>query len=182
MSPDARGRIAAILAGRPLVAGNEVVVEVKRDAKTPKVGHVLFALKKAKAATAVIHTLARDNSLAALTVTLSHGDLAPCTPVGMVNRDGTIAAWAIGGGTAQKFARGFAGPDLTLGSQALRKLSAACDSPIWFVAADDSITWGLTFDLAQAARGSGDGGLALHASQVAVLTSAPVPGRKVADE
>ncbi len=179
IAPDARARIVALLTGKPLVEGQVVTFDATRETKTPRVEAVVSALKKAKAKGARIHTSMRDASMGELAVTFAHGAVSECAPVAMVARDGSIEIWSAAGGTAQKFARGFAGPDLTLGTQGLRKVSSACPSSVWLLGADDNIPWGLAFDLATRARGDADGGVPLRATEVVLLTQAPVAGRKV---
>lgn len=177
--PDPKGRIASILATNPLIVGQLVTFDAARETKTPKVGIVVLALKQSKAKGALVHTPMRDKNIGELPLLLQHGPIGDCSAVGMVNKDGSIAVWPAGGGVAQKFVRGFAGPDLTLGPEALHKVANACDSATWLVAADDNVPWGLTFDLALATRGSPEAGVLLRASQTLLVAEAPVPGRKV---
>lgn len=178
-SPDAAGRIAAALAGKPLVEGQILSFEAAREAKTPKIAIAVSAFRRVKAKGAVVHTRMRDTSIGELPLLLQHGPLADCSATGMVARDGAVSVWPLGGGTAQRFVRGLAGPDLTLGSAAVRRLSVACDSPTWLLAAADNIPWGLTFDLALAVRGGSDAGSGVRASQTLLVSPAPVAGRKV---
>jgi len=180
LAPDAKDRIAALLTGKPLVEGKVVAFDAVREAKTPRVAAVVFALRKAKAKGATIHTSMRDRSMGELAVSFSHGAVTECTPAAMIRKDGSIAVWSAGGGTAQTFTKGFAGPDLTLGTEGLRKASAACGSTVWALGADDNITWGLTFDLAMRARGEADAGTGgIKATETVLLNEAPVAGRKV---
>jgi hypothetical protein len=179
IAPDARARILALLRGKPLVEGEVVTFDAPRETKTPRIESIVFALKKAKAKGARIRTSMRDTSMGELPVTFAHGTPAECAPVAMVARDGSIEVWGAAGGTAQKFARGFAGPDLTLGTEGLRRASAACSSSVWLLGADDNIPWGLTFDLAMRAQAGAEGGTPLRAPDVSLLTRAPVAGRKV---
>ncbi|HEY8076341.1 MAG TPA: hypothetical protein VIF62_19585, partial [Labilithrix sp.] len=69
-------------------------------------------------------------------------------------------------------------PDLTRGSEGVRKLVAACDAPAWLVASDDAVTWGLVFDLVLAVSGMDDGGTPPRAREVALAAKA-TPGQKV---
>jgi hypothetical protein len=179
INPDARDRIAAMVADKPLVQGTIVPFEAAREAKTPRIAAVVSALRKAKAAGVSIHTRKRDNATGELLLRFSHAAASDCTPVAMIMRDGSIAVWSAGGGTAQKYARGFAGPDLTLATEGLRKFSAACASAVWVLGADDNITWGLTFDLAMRSERDGDGGSGIRAADTLLANEAPVPGRKV---
>src|SRR5438874_2481100 len=82
------------------------------------------------------------------------------------------------GTTALRFTRGMAGPDLTRGSEGVRKPVAACDSPSWAVATDDNVTWGLAIDLVLAVSSAEDGGTPPKARDVALVAKA-VPGQKV---
>jgi hypothetical protein len=179
LAPDARDRIAGILTGKPLVEGKVVAFDAAREAKTPRIAAVVFALRKAKAKGATVHTSMRDRTMGELALNFSHGAASECTPAAMIRKDGSIAVWSAAGGTAQTFTKGFAGPDLTLGTEGLRKASAACGSTVWALGADDNITWGLTFDLAMRARGEADAGTGIKATEAVLLNEAPVAGRKV---
>jgi hypothetical protein len=179
MAADARDRIAAMLARKPLVEGKVVAFDAAREAKTPRIAAVVAALRKAKAKGASVHTPMRDKTMGQLVVPFAHSAAMECTPVAMITKDGSIAVWSAGGGTAQKFARGFAGPDMTLGSEGLRKVSAACSSSaVWVLGADDNITWGLTFDFAMRV-GGGEAEAGTHPTEAVLAIDAPVPGRKV---
>lgn len=177
-APDTRTRVNLAFAGKPLIEGETVDFDVSRETKTPKVGMVVAALKAAKAKGVVVHTPRRDKVMGLLPLAFPAARPAECSAVGMVSKDGSIAAWSLGGGNGARFSRGFAGPDLTLGSEGVRKVAGGCDSSVWFIAADDTITWGLAFDLAMAARGGEEGGT-IRATQTAMVVEAPVPGRKV---
>ncbi len=177
---DPAARIAAVLGGKPLVEGQVVAVDASRDAKTPKVSAVLLALKKVKAKAALVRTAKRDSTMGQLQLALDYAAIADCSATGMINKDGSIAVWPAGGGGAKRFTKGLAGPDLTLGSEGIRKTASSCDSRIWLVAADDSIPWALPYDLALATVGTGEAG-AVRAAQTVLLTTAPVAGRKVSE-
>jgi hypothetical protein len=177
---DAPGRIAGVLTGKPLVEGEVVAVDASRDTKVPKVAAVLQALKNARAKGMLVRTAKRDSTMGQLQLSLDHPAVGDCSAVGMVNRDGSIAAWPLGGGVAKRFARGLAGPDMTLGSEGVQKLAAGCDSSVWFLASDDSLPWALPFDLALATSGS-DGG-SIRAAHTVLVTTPAVPGRKVVIE
>lgn len=173
--PDAKGRIAAALAGKPKIAGEKVPVAVLRAAKTPKVVLVAAALKEAKAAGVLVRAQKRDNSMSELE--LSWEAPPPCSAVASIGKDVAISVWTVGGTTAKRFAKGMAGPDLTLGSEGFRKGVNACESGIAILAADDSVTWGLVFDLALATKDSPDS-KKLMALKFGLASDA-VAGRKV---
>ena len=173
---------AAMLAKRPLVAGEAVVVNAMRDAKTPQVGRLVAALATAKAKSVTVRSPMRDQSTGELHVTFQRAGMAECSAVAMIEHDGAVSVWSKGGAGAQRFARGMAGPDLTLSTEALRKRAASCDSPVWFVGAADTVTWGLVFDLAMRAKGGAEAGATLRPTEAVLLTRTPVPGRRLPDE
>jgi hypothetical protein len=176
--PDPKGRLVAALGTKP-VAGETITLEAAREAKTPKVATVIGALAAAKAKGVLVRTRKRDGVTAEIPFVLSPKREA-CTAVGFIAKDGAINAWTAGGTTAARFTRGMAGPDLTRGSEGVRKLIAACDSPSWAVATDDSVTWGLAIDLVLAVSGAEDGGTPPKAKDVSLVTKA-TPGQKVGE-
>lgn len=177
--PDPRGAIAAALSGKP-VEGETITLDAARDTKTPKVATVFSALSGAKAKAVLVRTPKRDRTTAEITFRLG-ASRPDCTAAGFIGKDLGINVWSAGGGTATRFAKGMAGPDLTLGSGGLRKVMASCDAPAWLVGADDVVTWGLVVDLVLSVAEPEDGG-APKAKEVVLLTRAPVPGRKIVDE
>jgi hypothetical protein len=176
-----RDAAGALLATKPLVAGEAVVVNVMRDAKAPTVETILSALAHAKAKSVLVRTPTRDQSSGEITLKLEHGAVRDCSVVAMIEHDGTVAVWSKAGGGAQRFARGMAGPDLTSANDALRKHAASCDSPVWFLGAADAVPWGLAFDLAMRAKAA-DAGANLRPTEAIFLTHHATPGRPITDE
>lgn len=174
-APDVPGRLAAALSGKPKVAGEPVSLAVVRSAKAPKVAQVVAALRGAKAAAVVVKAQKRDGGMGELTV--AWPSAPPCTAVAYLGKDVSISVWTAGGTVAKRFAKGMAGPDMTLGSEGLRKVAGACESPVALLAADESVTFGLLFDLALATRESEDARVA--GLKFGLPAEAPVPGRKV---
>ncbi len=179
--PDAKGRLAALLATKPLVSGETLEVDALRETTMPHFEAVVDALHEAKAKGAKVKTMMRDRSLGELALLFDHPPASSCAAVAMIAKDDAVLVWPYGGGTALRYAHGMAGPDITLGSEGLRKLANACESSIFFVSADDSIKWGMVFDLASAAPGGRDGGVAFRPTSAVVLVKPPVPGRKVTE-
>ena len=179
LAADAKNRVTGALAGK-LVEGETLVLNASRDAKLPKIEAVFDALASQKAKAVEVHTPLRDRSSADIVFVL---DAKPqgCSTVGFIAKDSAIATWPSSGATAERFTHGMAGPDLTRGSEGIRKRVLACDAPVWFAAADDNVTWGLVFDLVVAVMHPDDAGLP-KARSVALLTKPPVPGRKVESE
>ena len=176
LGTDAKGRIAGALGGKA-VEGETLVLNAARDAKLPKVAAVFAALLSRKAKAVEVHTPLRDRSAADIVFVLD-AKADGCSAVGYIAKDGAIATWPASGATAERFTHGMAGPDLTRGSEGIRKRVLACDAPVWFAAADDNVTWGLVFDMVVAVMRPDDAGLP-KARSVALLTKTPVPGRKV---
>jgi hypothetical protein len=175
-SPDLKGRVVAALGDKP-VAGETIVLNAARETKMPKVIAVFAALLAKKAKGIEVHTPQRDRSPAEI-VFATTTKPEPCSAVGFIAKDGAITAWPVSGATAERFTHGMAGPDLTRGSEGVRKRVLACDAGVFFVGADESVTWGLTFDLARAVLYPEDAGLP-KARSAALLVKTPVPGRKV---
>ena len=175
--PDAKGRITAALAGKPGVDGESVEIEVMRNVKTPRVALVVHAIRGTKAKSVTVKTPSRDRVMTPLDLGLP-ASATECSAVGFIGKDRAINAWPVSGGTAARYTKGFAGPDLTLGSAGVRKVSSACKAPTFFVSADDSVEWGQTFDLALAVIAGDDAGKPIATTAV-LLAEAPVPGRKV---
>jgi len=166
-------RVAVFLTGRPMIAGRVIDVVAMRNARPSQVVAVVAALRRAKATGVGIKTEARDNSTQRLPLVFD-STFAPCTVVAWIARDAAIDVWPAGGGRAKRILKGLAGPDMTLGTEAVGVLGGRCDSSDLVVGAEDTMTWGLVFDLATTslqARGA-------RTSQAVLVTSA-VPGRKL---
>ncbi|MBS2012371.1 MAG: hypothetical protein JST00_05770 [Deltaproteobacteria bacterium] len=176
---DLRGRLVAAIGDKP-VAGETVVLNAARETKLPKVVALFSALVAKKVKGVEVHTARRDKSMAEVTF-VTNMKPADCSAVGSIAKEGFISVWpANGAGAADRFARGMAGPDITRGSEGLRKRLTSCDSPVFFLTADESITWGLLFDLELAATGNEDGGAALAKPRSpSLLTKPAVAGHKI---
>lgn len=174
---DAKGRIVAMLANKPLVAGETLEVDALRDTTMAHFAVAVDALRESKAKTLTVKTAQRDRTMGSLTVALEHPAPSPCAAVGMITKDNAINVWTYGGSVAQRFSHGFAGPDITLGSAAFAKAANACDASVDFVAGDETIKWGVVFDLALAASQTSG----FKPTSTVVLTKTPVPGRKIAE-
>lgn len=175
-APDLKGRIVAALAGKP-VEGETIVLYAARDTRMPKVTAVFSALIAKKVKGVEVHTPQRDRSAAEI-LFATNAKPSDCSTVGYIAKDSAITTWPASGATAERFTHGMAGPDLTRGSEGIRKRVLACDSSVWFVSADENVTWGLAFDLANAVMHPEDAGLPKTRS-VSLLVKTPVSGRKV---
>jgi hypothetical protein len=179
VGPDFKGRLAAALSGKK-VEGETIAVVAARDVKMPTVAHVVRAIAAAKPKAVIVKTAKRDRSTAEIPIAID-ARREGCAAVGYIAKDSAINAWPASGATAARFTRGMAGPDITRGSEGIRKQMAACDVGHWFIAADDGVTWGLLLDLVVAVGEPDDGGAPPRAREVAILAKA-VPGRKIEED
>jgi hypothetical protein len=176
---DAKARVAAILGTKPKVEGEMLELQALRDVKFPKVAALLDGARTAKAKGVTIKTSRRDQSMGEIEVRFDHAPLAACSAIASIGKDSGVNVWPAGGGTADHFTHGMAGPDMTRGVAGAQKVAGACaESYVWAVTAEDTVQWGLVFDLATLAMGAFDGGKPMRATQLDVLADA-VPGRKV---
>src|SRR6185312_7659359 len=171
--PGLGDKVAALLQGKPAVAGQSVEVVVMRVARPSQVEAVVAALRAAKATSAVIKTSTRDESATAKLPVSFAPSLADCAVVAWIGKDASIQVWPAGGGAIKRLAHGLAGPDMTLGTDAMRAVGAGCSASEIGVGADDSMSWGLVFDLATNAL-TAPGARA----SAAILLPAAVPGKK----
>lgn len=171
--PGLAAKIAALLAGKPMIAGQTVSVVAMRNARPSQVAMTLQALRGAKATGAAVRTEARDGSTQKLPVAFVTS-VPDCAVVGWIAKDAVIDVWRAGGGPVKRVGKGLAGPDMTLGLDAMRAAWSGCGASQVVVGGDDSLPWGLVFDL---------GTSALQApgarADSAVLVTRPTPGRKL---
>lgn len=146
-------KVAVFLTGRPAIEGHTVSFVAMRPAKPSSVVAVVSALRKAKAAGAVVHTEARDGSTKDLPLSFATSSF-DCAAVAWIAKDAAIDVWPAGGGTPKRVIRGLAGPDMTLGTEAVMKQSSGCNANELFLGADDALTWGLVFDLGTSVLGA----------------------------
>ena len=146
-------KVAVFLTGRPAIEGHTVSLVAMRPAKPSSVVAVVSALRKAKATGAVVHTEARDNTTKDLPLSFATSSF-DCAAVAWIAKDASIDVWPAGGGTPKRVIKGLAGPDMTLGTEAIMKQAGACNANELFLGADDVLTWGLVFDLGTSALGS----------------------------
>jgi hypothetical protein len=174
--PGLADRLRVFLSGRPMIAGATVSFVAMRNAKPSHVAAVALALRKAKATGAVVKSEARDGTTQKVPLSFTTS-VADCATVAWIAKDAAIDVWPAAGGTAKRIVKGLAGPDITLGTEAMRKQWTSCGASELVVGADDVMTWGLVFDLASAGLQA-----AMTRLSVAVLVTGAVPGRKVALE
>jgi hypothetical protein len=148
-------------------------VVVMRSVKPSQVGAVVLALRHAKAKGAIIKTEARDGSTQKLALSFATS-IPDCATVAWIAKDAAIDVWPASGGVAKRVIRGLAGPDITLGLEAVGARANACGASDLVVGADEAMTWGLVFDLATSALQTPGA-----RSSAAILVTTATPGRRV---
>lgn len=133
--------------------GKPPTVIALRSAKAGDVAALFGALAGVGATDVTVRT--QDRSKKDVTRTMiadsKAGKLQDCTVALMVQKDRTTASWPIRGGMATRYAKGMAGPDLSMTLEGVKKQVAACTSSAMVLSGDDSVEWGLVFDLSQMA-------------------------------
>jgi hypothetical protein len=171
--PSLGDKVEALVAGQATIEGHNADLVAMRNAKPSQVGAVVAALRAAKATGAKIKTAARDDTTQALPLSFATS-VPDCTEVLWIAKDGVIDVWPASGGNLKRVGRGLAGPDVTLGTDAVRAQWAGCGSPAIAIGADDTMTWGLVFDLATTVLGSPG-----SRASAAILVPTATPGKKL---
>jgi hypothetical protein len=165
--------VAVFVTGRPMIAGQAVDFVAMRNAKPSHVAAVVTALQRAGATGANVKTETRDGKTEKVPLSFAKS-VADCATVAWIAHDAAIDVWSAGGGKAKRILHGLAGPDITLGTDAVRERNGSCLAPELVVGADDAMSWGLVFDLATSALTAPGA----RTSSAYLVTSAS-PGRKV---
>ena len=171
--PSLADKVGALVAGQPTIEGHTPDLVAMRNAKPSQVVAVVGALRAAKASGAKVKTAARDDTTQALSLSFATS-VPDCAVVLWIAKDGVIDVWPAGGGAVKRVGRGLAGPDVTLGTDAVRTQWAGCGAPAIAIGADDTMTWGLVFDLATTVLGSPG-----SRASAAILLPSATPGHKL---
>ncbi|HKQ71644.1 MAG TPA: hypothetical protein VJT73_20010 [Polyangiaceae bacterium] len=176
---DAEEKIKAIVGALP-VKQKTVPVAATRNAKTQHVGALARALGEAGAAQIDVKTPDRSGAEAILKLLpqeLVSAKAPDCAVVSMVKKDNTSAVWKLKGGTASKFSKGLAGPDLSMTYDGMKGQMTGCAASQWFLAGEQNVIWGLVFDLGQVVAKADP---PPKATEAVLLYEAPIAGRAVA--
>lgn len=174
--PGLADKVAVLLTGRPAIAGRPVDFVALRNAKPSQVAAVVSALHRAQASEVGVKTETRDRTTQRLPLSFA-SSVGDCTTVAWIAKDGAIDVWPAAGGTAKRIIKGIAGPDMTLGTEAVLKHAGSCSASELVVGADDHFPWGLVFDLATMSMQAPGA----RTSRALLVTNA-VPGRKLVIE
>jgi hypothetical protein len=170
-------RLRAAVAAAPL-KGKTVAVSAVRNAKTQQVTALVEAIAAAGAAEVDVATPGRSGVKGPLKLTPASmvASSPDCSVVAAIRKDGTSAVWRLRGGAATRFAKGFAGPDLSMTFDGIEREAKGCASTNWFFGGEDGTVWGLVFDLGASVQ---MGEKPSKLSTTVLLTEAPIPGRPV---
>jgi hypothetical protein len=177
-SKEADTKLKALIA-KLAVQNKSVPLKIDRNTKVQDVGTVVTAFGDAGAVEIAAKTPGRDGSILTLKVVPEPQlkmAVAECAVIAMVKKDSTSAVWRKKGGTATKLMKGLAGPDLSMTLDAVADQTKICASPIWFIAGEPNVQWGLVFDLGQRGLTATP---PLRPTQIGVLREPPIAGRAV---
>lgn len=168
----------AEIVGKYTLAGKTVALSAMRGARTPDVASVVHALAERGASEIIVRTQDRTKKDVSLKLIPEKklGKVPECTVAAMMLKDRTTASWPMRGGTATKYPRGMAGPDMSLTLEGMTKQINGCTSTALLFSGDDSVEWGLTFDLAQNIATAQP---PLKITSYTLLHEAPVAGRAI---
>jgi hypothetical protein len=175
---DADSKLKAAIAGLP-VKQKAVPISAARNAKTQHVGALARALGDAGASEINVKTPDRTGADVVLKLQpeqIAGGQVPDCAVVAMIKKDNTSAVWRLKGGTATKFLKGLAGPDMSMTYDGMKDQMGSCSSAHWLLAGEENVIWGLVFDLGQIVAKADPPPKATHA---VLVYEAPVAGRAV---
>ena len=176
-APDGPKRLKETV-GKYKLEGKSVTIVALRVARTPEVASVAKALSDAGVADLTVRTQdrARHDTNLKIIPEKKFGKLPECTVVTMMLKDRTTASWSIRGGIATKYPKGMAGPDMSKTLEGITGQVNSCASTTLLFSGDDSVEWGLTFDLATKVSMAEP---PLKIVSYGLLSAAPIAGRPV---
>jgi len=175
---NAEEKVKGAIADLPLKQ-KAVPISATRNAKTQHVGALARALGEAGAAEIDVKTPDRTGAetlLKLLPEEIAGDKLPDCSVVAMIKKDNTSAVWHVKGGTATKFVKGLAGPDMSMTYDGMKDQMGSCPSTHWLLAGEENVIWGLVFDLGQIVAKADPPPKATHA---VFVYEAPIAGRAV---
>lgn len=160
------------------LSGKSVTVVAMRNGRTPDVALLVSMLGEAGVNDVTLKTLDRDKKESTIKVVPEQkaGKLDGCTVAVMMTKDKQTSSWPIRGAMATKYPRGMAGPDMTQTLEGVGKAVKSCSSTALVFSGDDTIDWGLTFDVGLMVANAQP---PLKITTFVLPKEAPVPGRAV---
>jgi hypothetical protein len=175
---DAESKLRAAIAELP-VKQKAVPIAASRNAKTQHVGALARALGEAGAVEIDVKTPDRTGAqtvLKLLPEEMAGAQVPDCAVVAMIKKDNTSAVWRVKGGTATRFLKGLAGPDMSMTYDGMKDQMGSCAATHWLLAGEENVIWGLVFDLGQIVAKADPPPKATNA---VFVYEAPVAGRAV---
>jgi hypothetical protein len=162
----------------PVDTPDLVVFNVDRKVPTPLATKLTYVLFDAGAKSIEVRTRPRGSFPDRLRLTSDKqvGKVLPCTFAGTITENLGVAFWPIQGGTAKRYTKGMAGPDLSAMHEVFQKEEAGCGSTVFFFSADDTVEWGHAYDLATSVIAHEP---KYKIDKVVLLRSAPAAGKPV---
>jgi biopolymer transport protein ExbD len=177
---DAPGRLTLAVQKLP-VKLKAVPIKAARNAKVQHVAELVYALGEAGATEVDVTTATRTGEKTAVLKVHPAQRVASqvpdCAVIGMIRKDNASAVWHMRGGTALKYTKGLAGPDISATLVGLTDQMKPCHTSTWMLAGDENVAWGSVFDLGTAVATADP---PTRATDAVLLREAPVAGRAVA--
>ena len=169
----------SLLKKYPVDQPEKVVFNVDRKVKTPVATKIFYALADAGAKKIEVHTKPRETFPGTLIISSENSvDKIPaCTYVGMIMGNLGATFWKKSGGTAKRYTKGMAGPDLSAMHEVMHKEAKSCNSKLFLFSASDDIDWGHAYDIATSVKAADPA--YEHIDQFVLLRDDPVPGKPV---
>jgi len=164
----------------PVDQPEQVIFTIDRKVKTSVATKIVYALIDAGAKSIEIRTRPRGEFPDKLVISSekSIGNGIPgCTYVGMVQSNLSASFWKKQGGTAKRYSKGMAGPDLSAMHVVMHKEAKTCTSRVFLFSASPDVDWGHCFDIAGSVKAADPP--YENINQFVLLRTDPVPGKPV---
>lgn len=170
----------SLLKKYPVEQPDTVIFNVDRKVTTPVATKIFYALVDAGAKQIEVRTKPRGTFPDKLIISSEKDvdDSIPgCTYVGMVLENFGAAFWRKQGGTAKRYSKGMAGPDLSAMHEIMHKEAQSCNSKVFLFSAADEIEWGHAYDIAASVKAADPPYDSIN--KYVLLRDDPVPGKPV---
>lgn len=171
--------LSNLLKKHPVAEPDVVVFNVDRKVKTPLATKVFYALIDAGAKSIEVRTKPRGSfpdKLVITSQTAIGGDIPPCSFVGLIMENLGATFWRVRGGTAKRYTKGMAGPDLSAMHEVMFKEGPSCNSKLFFFSGDEEVDWGHTYDIATSVKAHDP---PYEIDKYVLLREEPVPGKPI---
>jgi hypothetical protein len=163
----------------PVAEPDIITFNIDRKVKTPLATKVFYALIDAGAKSIEVRTKPRGSFPDKLVITPQTklgGDVPACTLVGTIMANLGATFWRVRGGTAKRYTKGMAGPDLSAMHEVMFKEGQTCNSTLFLFSAEDDVDWGHAFDIATSVKAHDP---PYPIDKFVLLREDPVPGKPI---